>query len=211
MPIEKPPAPGEQKHQLGEDGTRRAKLWLDSTMRVRHSYTNMDDNGPSKLAFEWPYGGESYSYDLGGVFRGAPFNNQTFVAESKNYKDANDQGTHFDKFLAQTYCTIDRYSRMADHFMWITWAPFRIKTWTKLASDEKVRAALMVHANKVFNTTDHETVAGLIDQEIVDRITETLWMVVLSPKQEQLVISGEDRAELYKIMQFREFQEQGGS
>ncbi|WPU11054.1 hypothetical protein [Pseudarthrobacter oxydans] len=210
MPIDKPPAPGEQKHKAGEDGTRRAKLWLDSTMRVRHSYTNMDDNGPSKLAFTWPYGGEPYSYDLGGVFRGAPFNNQTFVAESKNYTDSGDQGTHFDKFLAQTYCTLDNYSRMADHFMWITWSPFRIKTWSKLASAEKIREAIHVHAKKIFDVTEPEKVDALIDPEIVDYITDSIWMIVLSPKQEQLVISGEDRSELAKIMLLREFNEQNG-
>ncbi len=93
MPIEKPPAPGEQKHKLGEEGTRQAKLWLDSTTRVRHSYTNMDDGGPSRLAFMWPYGDQPYSYDLGGVLRGKPFENDTFVAESKNYVKAADQGT----------------------------------------------------------------------------------------------------------------------
>lgn len=204
MPIERPPAPGEQNQQIGDDGARRAKKWLDATTRVRHSYTNMDDGGPHKLAFSWPHGGTSYSYDLGGVFRGKPFDNEVFVAESKKYSAASDQGMHFDKFLAQTYCTLDNHSRMAQHFMWITWAPFRVTTWGTIASSENIRKALHAHADKVFALSDTAEIDERIDQEIVDYMTANLWMIVLSDKQEQLVISVNDRAELAKIWTERE-------
>lgn len=211
MPIERPPAPGEQNQQIGDDGARRAKKWLDATTRVRHSYTNMDDGGPGKLSFNWPNGGTSYSYDLGGVFRGKPFDNEVFVAESKKYTASSDQGTHFDKFLAQTYCTLDNHSRLAQHFMWITWAPFRVTTWSTIASSENIRKAIHLHADKVFSLNNDQPsnertteIDDLIDQEIIDYMTANIWMIVLSDKQEQLVISVNDRAELAKIWTERE-------
>lgn len=204
MPIEKPPKPGEDKHKVGDDGTRQAKLWLDSTTRVKQSYTNMDDGGPTRLAFMWPHGGQPYSYDLGGVFRGKPFENQIFVAESKKYASASDQGTHFDKFLAQTYCTLDQNSRLAQHFMWITWAPFRTTTWNKLHSRTSIIAALEVHRNKVFGENHKGNIDDIVDDEIIDHMNENIWLIVLSQKQTSLVISHEDRIELNKIREMRE-------
>lgn len=206
MPIEKPPAPGEHKHKLGEEGTRQAKLWLDSTTRVRHSYTNMDDGGPSRLAFMWPHGDQPYSYDLGGVFRGKPFENDTFVAESKNYVKAADQGTHFDKFLAQTYCTLAGYSRLAQHFMWITWAPFRSSTWDELHSSENILKALDHHREKIFGKDEGRPIADIVDMEIVSHMVENIWLIVLSKKQTKLVISQEDRFELSRIRDRREYE-----
>lgn len=199
------PTPGEDRHRVGELGTREAKLWLDSTTRVRYSYTNMDDGGPNRLAFWWPHGGQPYSYDLGGVFRGKPFENESFAAESKKYANANDQGTHFDKFLAQTYCTILSNSRLVQHFMWITWAPFRVNTWNKLHSEESVLKALEIHRDKVFGTDEIRNVSEMIDDEVLQRLMDTMWIIVLSDKQTALVISTDDRIELNKIRDKREF------
>lgn len=205
MPIDVIPVPGEANHLKGEDGTRRAKLWLESTTRVSTCYTNVDDAGPRNLAFEWPNGNTPYSYDLGGTFKGKPYDHDTFAAECKMYAEAGDQGTHFDKFLAQTYCTIDRYSRMIQHFLWITWAPFRIKTWKENYSHDAIVTAILKHRKNVFGDVSEESARKMIDSDVVARVEDSIWMIVLDAKQESLVISVDDRAELAKLQLKRGF------
>ena len=199
MPIEKIPEPGEANHVKGEDGTRRAKLWLESTTRVSTSYTATDDAGPRNLAFTWPGSETAYSYDLGGNFRGSPYAHDAFAAECKMYKDAADQGTHFDKFLAQTYCTIDKHSRLIQHFLWITWAPFRIKTWKENYSQDSIVAAILANKHRVFGEVSDEEALEQIDHQVVAEVEQSIWVIVLHEKQESLVISREDRAELEKL------------
>ncbi|MGA4777623.1 hypothetical protein ACPCUX_03700 [Cellulosimicrobium sp. AB352] len=189
---------GEQSHQKGEDGVRRAKKWLDATTRVQASWTAYDDTASGKLEFVWPYGGNQYSYDLGGVLAGGDYHLQHFLAESKKYDDASDQGTHFDKFLAQSYVTLDTDGRMADHFMWITWAPFRITTWTSLFSTGKIEDALLsdVNRQRVFGGVDVETARSQIDRDLAEEVSRRIWVIVLSDKQETLVISDDERAQV---------------
>lgn len=199
MPIETIPTPGEANHVKGEDGTRRAKLWLDSTTRVSTSYTNIDDAGPRNLAFKWPHGGQAYSYDLGGTFRGKPYAHDVFAAECKMYDLPRDQGNHFDKFLAQTYCTLDSHSRLIQHFLWITWSPFRSTTWNSIYSKEAIRSAVVANRKRIFGIDDEDQAAAMIDEAVIDAVEKSIWIVVLDAKQETLVISIGDRAELAKL------------
>lgn len=204
MPIEQIPTTGEAQQKKGEDGTRRAKLWLEATTRVKATYTNEDDAGESKLAFTWPGNGRPYSYDLGGLFSGAPYNNQTFAAESKKYDRARDQGTHFDKFLAQTYCTIDNHSRWTKHYLWISWSPFRSDSWHELYSEEKIRAAIHLNKHRVFGDVTEAEAEELIDEDVVKAVRDSIWIIILHEKQESLVISKEDRGELLRLQLMRE-------
>lgn len=204
MPLEQIPSTGEAQQIKGEDGTRRAKLWLESTTRVSASYTNTDDAGPAKLAFNWPGNKQPYSYDLGGIFRGSPYDHQTFAAECKNYDLPRDQGKHFDKFLAQTYCTIEKHSRWIEHFLWITWSPFRSTSWNELYSEEKIRTAILLNKDRVFGAVTDEEALKRIDDEIVQAVKDSIWLIVLHEKQESLVISKEDRGELMRLQLMRE-------
>ena len=77
---------GEDAHKKGADGVRRAKRWLESTMRVSTSFTNVEsDSAKRKLSYPWPHGGQRFSFDLGGIFRGAELASDTFSAEVKMY------------------------------------------------------------------------------------------------------------------------------
>lgn len=194
--------PGEAAHAAGADGTRRAKKWLDATTRVRASWTNEDEVHTSRLEFPWPHGGQSFSFDLGGILAGDPFHGHFFVAESKKYSGDSDQGGHFDDFLARCYVTRRDHHRVAEHFMWITWHPFRVTTWTKLCTAEAVKQGLLTKKNRarVFDVHDEDeakaqaATLGQLDLDLAKDVAERLWILVLSDKQESLIITPEHRA-----------------
>jgi len=195
--------PGEQLHLLGREGARRAKQWLDSTTRVNASWTVYDSYGVSKLNYDWPGVDESYSYDIGGLFSGEELEGEAFLVECKKYSTDN-QGDHFDKFLAQSYVTLRDDRRLADHFMWITWHPFRIKSWTELHSQGSILKALKRERERVFGEgTAEEAVEGLADAAVIEDLAKRIWVIVLSDRQEGLVISTEDRADLAKQRMLR--------
>jgi hypothetical protein len=189
--------PGESMHVVGEDGVRRAKKWLEATTRVSQSWTVYDDVPVQRLQYPWPHGDQSFSYDLGGLLWGGEFHQHGFLAESKKYSHDN-QGAPFDKFLAQSYVTLRDSPALAQHFMWITWNPFRISTWKTLSDAESVVRALVAHGKQVFDLTDEADVRAAVDADLVADLVERVWVIVLSDRQEKLVISKEDRAELMK-------------
>lgn len=187
---------GEGLHKVGEDGVRRAKKWLDATTRVRSAWTVYDDAAVARLTFNWPHHTEDFSYDLGGILYGGEFDHQSFLAESKKYT-GDGQGKHFDKFLAQSYVTLRDDRRLADNFMWITWAPFRVTDWSKISSPEKVVNALTkveTYRSWVFGDVTEEQAKEQVDPEIVEDLSARMWMIVLSDRQERLVISEDDRS-----------------
>lgn len=190
--------PGELYQKIGEDGARRAKLWLDSTTRTMSTWSVYDRFGVARLLYPWPEGGKAYSYDLGGLFFGGDLHQQSFLVECKKYSNDN-QGEHFDKFLAQSYVTLKTYPQLADHFLWITWHPFRVTTWNDLAKEDKIRAALLKEKSRIFGNVSDQDALAEIDPVIVTDLVDRVWVVVLSDKQETLVISREDRAEVLKL------------
>lgn len=179
-------------------------MWLDSTTRVKSSWSAYDKGAPDRLTYPWPEGGKSYSYDLGGNFLGGDLENQFFLAECKKYT-TDQQGGHFDKFLAQSYSTLERYPHLADHFLWITWHPFRVTNWNELYSEQALRKAVLAERARLFGEkVDEASAAGQIKDDIVADLATRIWIIVLSDRQETLVISNDDRAELMKIRILKE-------
>ena len=188
--------PGEINHQIGADGTRRAKAWLDATTRVESSWTVEDAFSISRLEYDWPYGGQKFSFDLGGVLSGGEFHKAMFVAESKKYSAPADQGDHYDDWLAKCYVMKMTNQPCADHFMFITWNPFRANSWQDLVTPKAITAGLLREKNRkrVFNVDQEEAARSMIDQGLLEDVARKLWLIVLSDKQERLVISDADRA-----------------
>ncbi len=155
-------AVGEQAGRTGEEGARRAKRWLDATTRVGQSWTNEDTVAAGKLEFAWPFGGQTFSFDLGGVLRGDPYHNHHFVAESKKYAAPADQGTRYDNWVAKCYVVRATTPALADQFMWITWAPFRMGEWLNLLKEVAIRQGLLTDKNiqRVFDTDDKRLRSG---------------------------------------------------
>lgn len=186
--------PGEAMHQKGAEGAQRAKRWLDSTTRTKATWTNADAVSAGRLEYVWPHaGGNPFSFDVGGLLFGSPFDGHSFMAEVKNYS-GDDLGPQYDEFLAKCYLVFKNHRQWADQFMFLTWHPFRIKKWTKLCDAEAIVAGCLAHRRRLFDETDEAAAKALIDMSVVDDLAGRLWLVVLSEKQEELLMSNEDRA-----------------
>jgi hypothetical protein len=182
------PVPGEDAHVVGAEAVQRAKRWLEGTMRVSQSYTNTDRAWGRKLTLHWPHGGrEQFSYDLGGMMRGGEWDGEMFCAEVKWRKNSSDQGTEYKSFLAKCYVAQTQDYMLGDHFMWISWAPFRATTWDRLTTVEEIEAAVLAEAPRALGTCDPEEAASLIKADVVQELAKRLWLVVMSEKQEKLV------------------------
>ncbi len=185
---------GESAQAKGADGAQRAKRWLESTTRVNAQWVNPNPPAVAKLTFAWPHGGQNFSFDLGGTLKYGEYDGQEFFAESKNYAEPSDLPKHYSKFLAQCYVAYDKMPARADHFMWIAWSPHSITDWPKLTTADYVRAHVLKHHERVFGTDNEATAAPLVNEDVVSAVASRLWLVVLSQKQETLVISKEHRS-----------------
>jgi hypothetical protein len=187
--------PGEELHEVGADGARRAKEWLEATTRVKAAWTNTDPRWGRRMTYKWPAGKKTtFSLDLGGILCGGEFDNATFLAECKKYSIPGDQGTHYLSYLAKCYVIVSQQPDAIDHFMWITWCPFNSTDWNKLLTEEWMKRAILKHSTEIFGDIPVDEVESLIDHETVRSVTDRLWMIVLSDKQEQLVITREHRS-----------------
>lgn len=190
--------PGEAMHQKGAQGAQRAKRWLDSTARTRSSWTNEDEVPAGRLEFRWPHEGQQpFSFDIGGELYGDPYDHHFFAAEVKNYSgDA--LGGHYDDYLAKCYLVFRDYSNWVNQFMFLTWHPFRVTSWTKQCDPEAIVAGCLRNKKRLFNEDEDELALAKIDTNLVEELKDRLWLIILSEKQEQLLMSDDDRARLFK-------------
>ncbi|MFJ1581740.1 hypothetical protein ACIOC1_00180 [Streptomyces sp. NPDC088197] len=180
--------PGEEAHLVGAEAVQRVKRWLEGTMRVSQSYTNTDGAWAKKLTRHWPHGNKKqFSFDLGGVMRGGEWDGQMFCAEVKWRKNASDQGTEYRSFLAKCYVALSEEYMLGDHYMWITWAPFRANDWDKLTTPESIKEAVLLEAPRVLGVDDPLQAADMISDDLLRELARRLWLVVMSEKQEKLV------------------------
>lgn len=193
---------GEETQLTGFDGLRRAKGWLEASTRVSQSWTVHDTGLRELLEFEWPHGGQTFSYDLGGKLRGDELEGKTFVAEVKNYTYEMDLPQHWLKFLASCYVARDRKPERCDNFMWISWSPFQAQKWHQHATPEGIRKALVHKDNRkrLFDTDVEDEAKAAIDETLVADLPSRIWMITLSEKQESLVIARGYYAEVIKMM-----------
>ena len=185
---------GEDAHVAGAKGIKRAKRWLNASMRVVSIWTNTEDVHKPKLAYSWPYGSGTFSFDLGGVMRGGEFDNHIFSAEIKNYQVDHNQQAQYREFLAHCYVALGANQGMCDQLMWITWAPFGTTVWKDMFTSDYVRKAVLAERERVFGTDDSATAEGLIDESRVKAVADRVWVIILSEKQESLVPLKEWRA-----------------
>lgn len=193
---------GEEAQLTGFDGLRRAKEWLEASTRVKQSWTVYDTGLRELLEFEWPFEGQTFSFDLGGKLRGDELEGQMFLAEIKNYKYESDLPVHWRRFLASCYVARSRKPERCDNFMWISWAPFQAQKWHEHATPETIRKSLVHLDNRkrLFDTLEEDTAKALIDESLVADVAPRIWMITLSEKQETLVIGRNYYAEVIKMM-----------
>lgn len=185
---------GEAAQAKGADGAQRAKRWLESTTRVNAQWVNPEPSALPKLTFQWPRGGQSFSFDLHGVLKYGDYDGQTFYAECKNYEKPSDLGTHYLKFLAQCYVALEARAAYCEHFFWISWSPHNVNSWNQLTTAEYVRDAVIQHWQRIFDVGSEEDARKAVNEETCKAVAERLWLIVLSQRQETLVISAGHRA-----------------
>jgi hypothetical protein len=174
---------GEGNHVSGRDGVDIAQRWLDSTARFQVLWTVYDNESEVSP----PLLKRCDSFDMTGkVLSGSG----RFFAEVKHHNYPNNQSPEFRRFLGRAY------SATAFHllknrpdprleFMWITWHPFDQTKWRNLCTKDEVLHALKNEGKQYLND-DSE-----IDDTIISSLVSRLWLIVLSPRQEDLIMSDE--------------------
>lgn len=175
------PMAGEQQQEQGRNGAYFAREWLESTTRVHVPWVVYDMPKMTTLTL---LNGKQESWDLAGYFTGERSNQ--FYAEVKAYT-SDDQGPKYREYLTDCYSATARMIKdgidKEYEFMWITWHPFGMKTWTKLCEAATIQQAVAEFPDKLGGEE--------YDPEIGKMLAERLWLIVLSDRQEELMMSRE--------------------
>lgn len=188
-----PPLTGEGKQDKGADGVVDAKKWLESTCRAKVPWDHKCHG--AKLQFRKAAAEldsdrdvDYFSFDLGGLYVGGDLDGDLFLAEVKNYSKPRDQGAAYREFLAQCYRV--EFLRAGEYrsYLWITWNPFNVNSWSELANQEYVRNAL--------GEDGGDTALGGAepDDVICKAVAERVIIVVLSSRQCELLALGAEAA-----------------
>lgn len=190
---------GEQAHDKGRDGALRAKRWLEATTRANVPWINPDSVAVPKLTFPWADPDEEpFSFDIGGTLIGGEVANQEFLAESKNYANANNQNSMYNEYLAKCYVARQLRPDRCDNFMWITWAAFGTTVWSDLMSADRVRKAVLNECRRALAVEPNDAESKINDSLCAD-VASRLWVIVLSERQEKhLVLSAEHQGLIRK-------------
>lgn len=197
------PLTGEQIHKLGEEGTQRAKRWLESTCRAEVLWNN-PQIGVEKLQHRKAGAApgsqatrDFFSFDLGGRLIGGEVDSEMFFAECKKYQSAQDQGTHFRRFLAGCYRVESLYTQFANHFLWITWAPFLVRDWHRLRTETFVRKAVTAKPETRYIALG----PAAYEEEVGRRVASKVLVVVLADGQEvALSLHGDELVHVRKSL-----------
>jgi hypothetical protein len=177
---------GEQRQALGIEGSQRAKRWLESTCRAEVKWNN-PTIGVHKLQYQKAGAasdsqatGDFFSFDLGGNMLGGEIDGENFLAECKKHSNANDQGVAYRRFVAQCYLVECGHPQWVDHFLWITWAPFSVTTWSSLLTPEYVKQSVEYDAQTKYTALGQNP----YDDAIGEAVAQKLLIVVLADGQE---------------------------
>ncbi|MFF5257031.1 hypothetical protein ACFY4K_34055 [Streptomyces leeuwenhoekii] len=70
--------------------------------------------------------------------------------------------------------SVEAQHHLSDHFMWITWAPFRANSWSTLNSPGQVEATVLQRSSRVFGNSDTEEARKLLDSELARSVAARL-------------------------------------
>ncbi|MGW0485011.1 hypothetical protein [Nonomuraea sp. NPDC003214] len=193
---------GELRQQTGSDGIDRAKRWLNYSTRVASIYTNTDKVFKDLLHFDWPYGGQGFSFDLGGKLRGGDLHDKSFMAEVKAYRYEMDSAKEYGEFVASCYVAFQEKPDRCDNLIWMSWAPFQAQKWHLHRSPEFIRKHLLHPDNifRLFGTKSTDEAKVKLDEQVIFELTKRLWLLTLCDEQESLVITGENYQRIMAFM-----------
>lgn len=196
---------GEEHQEKGRSGARRAKVWLESTTRVSAQWENPVGPAARKLGFVWA-DGTTFSFDLGGIMLGGDWNGENFFAEVKN--QATGVGDDYREFVAKALRAVRSEPARCDHFMYISWAPFLVTSWSTLGTWAFVRKCALDEefARRIFG----DDVPDEKDLEFVDQckaVADKLWLIILTDKQVDFLRPDPKHVEMIKQAIVREAEE----
>jgi hypothetical protein len=181
--------PAEENHEIGREGVFLFKRWLEATTYLDlpwHVYG-------SAPHCEVHHMGGIKTFDLAG-FLLTEGNPMVFV-ECKRYGSVGGQPAEFQEFLAIAYGTViwENSQKMRpknSHFIWATTHPFAQSNWPTLTSAATIQSA----------AENHPHLAGdaPFDQQIGQSLAERIWLLVLSEKQEEIMLTTEELLTVWK-------------
>ncbi|WAP57029.1 hypothetical protein [Streptomyces sp. S465] len=174
-------AAGEQQQEKGREGAYFAREWLESTTRVNAPWIVYEAPQMTTLTL---LNGKNESWDVAGYFENEKKNQ--FYAEVKAY-DSDNQGPKYREYLTDCYSATARMIKdgldRECEFMWITWHPFSMGAWTRLCNADTIEKAVEEYPDKLGGDA--------YDPEIGKLLSDRLWLIVLSSKQEELMMKRE--------------------
>lgn len=180
----------EGSHEIGRVGVMRVKQFLESTTHLQMPWTAYDHENTCKLQ---RLDGTKKLYDLRGYFLGEK--RRPLFVESKKYTTAGSQGTLYREYLADVYSiTAKAQQEEMDEgaeFMWITWHPFSIGEWSNLVDHKYIRSAVIAHPDAAGMTLGDDP-NQFVNEDICRIVAERLWVIVLSDRQHDLVMTPEE-------------------
>lgn len=171
--------PGESLHESGRRGVEKATQWLDSTGRVQVLWNVYDDEAqlrivcPSKL---------ERSFDLTAKMMGSKHDRSQLYAEVKHVHTPSGLAGQDGDFLANCYCKMLPDTEQRYEFMFITWHPFSLRSWTCLTKGETVERALKKRQTKWLGNKP-------IDKALCKKVADRVWIIVLSDKMLHLCMT----------------------
>lgn len=186
---------GEALQVKGAEGARKAKRWLEGTSRAVVEWVNPDKGAAGKMTGKWPYGSHTFSFDLFGYLRHGDLHGKMFFAEVKNYAGDSGLAKEYEVYLAKCYVMLDQKPDFSDHFMWISWAPHGVTKWAALTSATEVQTAVIAQRKRIFGPdVSKDDAKSLVDTKRCKEVSDRLWLIILSEKQLQLVLSADHLA-----------------
>ncbi|MFJ7751822.1 hypothetical protein ACIQXM_17930 [Arthrobacter sp. NPDC097144] len=189
--------PAEENHELGRDGVFLFKRWLEAT-----TYLDLPWNAYGSGALcEIKHMDGVKEYDLAGMFLtdGMP----PVVVECKRYKYVGGQAAEFEEFLAIAYGSSvwDRTNGMREknrNFIWATTHPFGQSNWSQLTTASNIEAAVGKHSRYAGDDP--------FDSSLAESLSQRIWLLVLSEKQEQIMLTPKEVLKVWKVLKRKQDQ-----
>jgi hypothetical protein len=196
---------GEELHRMGEIGARTVKRWLESTTRFQITH-DIYGTGPEGAISHLRVGlldGTVERFDLfGHVLDTDGQATDSIHIECKDYSAAGDQGDLYFEYLAVCYSAYARdYARLQTppsmQFMWATTHPFAQTKYRRLSRHadglpEEIETACVSHAARLGEYR--------FDPAIADELGKRLWLCIVNPRVEEMMMSPAMLGEVRKIL-----------
>ncbi|MGW3858334.1 hypothetical protein [Micromonospora arida] len=182
---------GEVQHEKGRKGVYFSKKWLEYTTRCNVPWVVYE--APTRVGL-LDLAGKHDSYDLAGHFIEPPC--KPFFVEVKTDSTVGKQPAKYLEYLAHSYSAtkraIDEKLDRENEFMWVTWHPFSQSDWRDLCAPATIVRALTEYPAKLAGQE--------IDHDVVKLVSKRLWLIVISDRHEELLMSPQHYAGVQAII-----------